>query len=97
MTTNHTYDEACQGRTKPEADRHRDDWTNEDLELVAAFRGESTVEDLALATGRTYYAIHAILQVLDERLARAEARRRTNARPSQRAYTFIGDDVPEGW
>lgn len=86
-----------EARTLAEAEKHREEWTQADLEFVAAFRDECTDEELALTLGRSYYAISSIKEVLDERLFRPRhttERQRVAAAPT---YTFVDGDVPPGW
>jgi hypothetical protein len=73
-------------------------WNEADLAFVIEF-DDVTAKELALALGRTEYSIEAV------RLALAAGRkvgggnsRQLPARPlSARVYTFVGDDVPDGW
>lgn len=70
-----------QARTLETAENRRTLWTLSDLEFVAEFTDDRD-EDLAVATGRTLYAISDIRRVLAERLQLA-----TNAaRPPRLAY-----------
>ena len=85
-----------------EATEHRQPWSNEDLEFVIEMTDVETDEDIALALGRTLYALWAIQHriksgdlVLDE--ARKREAQAARTRREERAYTFIGDDVPPGW
>ena len=92
-----SWQHKVEARTLVTADQHRELWSAEDLEFVAAFRDTCTDEELAYALGRSYYAIASIKQTLDARLGaprRVTERQRVAA---TRAYTFIDGDVPPGW
>lgn len=92
-----TWATEVEQRTLKTADNHKEIWDVEDLEFVAAFAADSTDEELALTLGRSLYAIQSIKKVLDERINREVAARRTEARATERGYTFIDGDYPPGW
>lgn len=93
----HETRSAHEADTLAEAHKHRDDWTVDDLEFVAAFTSQSTDAELALALGRSLYAIESIHATLEARLTTRRAKAGAAARPCNRTYTFIGDDVPADW
>lgn len=69
MNTNaHAADHRSQAITLPVAVAYRASWTTDELLFVAEFAADRD-EDIALALGRTLYAIRAIRQHLDERRA----------------------------
>lgn len=82
-----------------------DAWTYDDVNFVVAFTDDTTDVDLALALGRSLFAIWAIqhrvrtegaagvLSTFTTRQARDETARIA----ASRTYTFIGDDVPADW
>jgi hypothetical protein len=78
------------------ADNWGDSWTSADLDFLAGCP-EIPAHELAEALGRSLYAVHLARRALADRPATAlTSRRRPTPRP-QRTWTFIGDDVPEGW
>jgi hypothetical protein len=80
MTVNaHAADHRSQAITLPVATEHRETWVREDLEFVQMFTDERD-EDLALALGRTLYAIRSIRAVIDERIERDRLRRASRPR-----------------
>ncbi len=79
MTTiAHAADHRSQAITLPNATAHRETWETDDLLFVQAF-AEERDEDLALALGRSLYAIRAIRTHIEQRLAHV-AQRRTLSR-----------------
>lgn len=80
-TSTHAADHRSQAKTLPLAIEHRAEWTTADLEFVAEFSADRD-EDIALALGRSLYAIRAIRTVLEDRMTKAR-RRRIGAPPSQ--------------
>ena len=86
-----------ESRTLITADNHREIWDIEDLEFVAAFRETESDESLAIALGRSYFAITAIKRILDERITKEIAERRIQERKNGKTYTFIDGDVPPDW
>lgn len=91
------WDRNGEGATLPLATSHRDEWDIEDLTFVAAFRDDpdTTDIDLALALGRSLYAVQAIKSVLDERLRRRVSREKTEARRNV-GFDFV-TTFPPGW
>jgi len=88
---------AAQGRTVGKATHHREPWAVTEIELVVETR-EIPAEEVAETLGRTLYAIQWARHALDAGLpigGGAEPVQPATSR--QRAYTFIGDDVPPGW
>lgn len=49
-----------QSATRQTATRNGEGWTSADLEFVTTFAGEATDAELALAMGRTLYAIQTM-------------------------------------
>lgn len=74
----HAADHRSQSITLPNATAHRETWELEVLEFVSEFETERD-EDLALALGRSLYAIRSIRAHLADRLAHV-AQRRTLSR-----------------
>lgn len=68
----HAADHRSQAVTLPVATKHRAMWTNADLDFVLAFENERD-EDIALALGRSLYAIRGIRSVIDDRRAKRRA------------------------
>jgi hypothetical protein len=64
----HLADHRSQANTLPVATSYRAAWTTDELLFVAEFINDRD-EDIALALGRTLYAIRAIKTHLDERRA----------------------------
>lgn len=58
-----TWTRETQNRTKRTADRTGEAWTSADLELLTAFADEP-VEEIARATGRTYFAVATMRQLV---------------------------------
>lgn len=56
MTSNHPSAKA-QGRTLPLASHHRETWTPDEVEFVLAMTDEERDEDIAVALGRSLYAV----------------------------------------
>lgn len=98
-TTTATWYDRTQGETLVTADAWGEPWTRSDLEIVQAFTNEVTDAELATTLGRSLAAIWSI----QHRIANGEidltraTRRDAERHPLERAYTFIGDDVPPGW
>ena len=94
-----TTNTRAQARTTRSADANGERWTREDLEFVVAFTDTERDEDLAIALGRTLYAIwniqHRLAHEGVEGVMKRDEVRRT--RPAARTYTFIDGDVPDGW
>jgi hypothetical protein len=97
-----------QDRTLVTAHAKGERWERDDLELVSMFTDTVTDELLALVLGRSLFALWAIQHrmrsegfeavMLAASGARTQQRGHAPVRPlSSRTYTFIGDDVPEGW
>ena len=80
----HAADHRSQAITLPVATEHRATWVREDLEFVQMFNDERD-EDLALALGRSLYAIRAIRHVIEDRIAKERTRRAL--RPREVAIT----------
>lgn len=59
MSTN-AWAAAAQGGTLALADHWGEEWTADEVELVAAFTDDVTDEELALTLGRSLYAIWAM-------------------------------------
>lgn len=70
-----------QSATRQTATRNGEGWTSADLEFVTAFAGTTTDADLAMAMGRTLYAIQTV------RHAIAAGRTMGSDRAPRRAYT----------
>lgn len=86
-----------EANTLATAKNHRSTWTSDDLEFVAAFRDEATDEELAIALGRSYFAIASIKRELDERMTKSVEERTVSTQRREKGWTFVGDDVPPGW
>lgn len=86
----------AQERVTPFASEHRMPWDGEDVEMVSVMGTEVPVEELALALGRTVYAVENVKQALREGTKVGGGRRRSEAAQTP-SYTFLGDDVPPGW
>lgn len=69
----HAADHRSQAIALEVAVRHHDHWTTKDLEFVQAFSDDRD-EDIAIALGRSLYAIRGIRGVLTERMERAQRR-----------------------
>lgn len=54
-----------QSLTASNASRNGEGWTNADLEFVATFATDATDADIALALGRTLYAIQTIRKAIE--------------------------------
>lgn len=88
-----------QGETLVTADHHRERWTTEDLEFVAAFTDDVTDAELATTVGRSLASLWAIQNRLRnegvegvlESYARAG-----RARATEVGYDFI-TTFPPGW
>lgn len=93
--------ERTQGVTLVTATERGERWTRDDLEFVVAMTETERDEDIAVALGRTLFAIWNIQFRLTHEGVEgvvASQERTTPVRPlSNRTYTFIGDDVPAGW
>lgn len=57
---------ARQQRTLPYASSYGQPWESDDVAMVAEFAGTVDVEELALALGRTAYAVENVRQALRE-------------------------------
>lgn len=68
MNAPHAADHRSQAITLPVASSHRATWTTDELLFVAEFANERD-EDIAVALGRTLYAVRGIRAHLDERRA----------------------------
>lgn len=64
----HAADHRSQAITLPEATSHREFWSQDELDFVLTFENERD-EEIALALGRTLYAVRGIRGVLHERRA----------------------------
>lgn len=78
------------------ADQHREEWSQEDLEFVAAFRNEASDEELATTLGRSLYAIWSIKHVLDERLGRRRPLTERQRLARAEGFDFV-TTFPPGW
>lgn len=88
---------AHQGRTETMATSHREPWAQVEVDLVIETRDIPAVE-VAEALGRTLYAIQWARHALDTGLPLGGGNEPAKPASSRdRAYTFIGDDVPPGW
>jgi hypothetical protein len=99
MTATTEWYTRTQGMTVITADANGEPYTRDDLEFIAEFTNDATDADIALALGRTLAGIWNIqhrIKTGDIDLSRA-TRRDAIRHPLERAYTFIGDDVPMGW
>lgn len=89
------WTQRAQARTLITADNWGQPWDAEEIEMVGTF-GDTTAEELALALGRTVYAVNAVREALRLGDKVGGGRARVIAR-AEVGYTFIGDDVPPGW
>jgi hypothetical protein len=55
-----TWARRTQGATLVTADAHNAPWDDDDIEFVATFTDDATDEEIAIALGRSLYAIWAI-------------------------------------
>lgn len=69
-TTAHAADHRSQAITLPEADHHNESWTLDELTFMVEFADERD-EDIALALGRSLYAVRAMRPHLAERFTNA--------------------------
>lgn len=58
------YLEGEQSLTRPLADQHAEIWDGKDDEFLIAHAGKCSFEEIAVALGRTYKAVHSRLNVL---------------------------------
>lgn len=71
MTTiAHAADHRSQAITLPKADHHNETWTLDELTFMVEFRDDRD-EDIALALGRSLYAVRAMRPNLNDRFADA--------------------------
>lgn len=89
-----TWYSETQAKTRATATRHNETWILADVEFVSAFSSEPDAE-LAVTLGRTLASITWMKHELRKGYTPSDMVR-TPAK-AERGYTFIGDDVPEGW
>jgi hypothetical protein len=95
MSNNSAATKVKQAETLVVAQRWGYPWTNADIELLEAC-GDVPAAELAEALQRSLYAVHSAR----EALARGERLGGGKRRPGgqwTRTWTFIGNDVPDGW
>ena len=80
----------AQARTLPTAVNWGEEWSRDEVELVASFP-DDTAEELARALGRTVYAVHAVREDLLHGRRDAEGRMVRKPQPVF-AFTFA-----KGW
>lgn len=106
MTTTNTWAARIEQDTLANATNAGDRWTLDDVQFVVAFTDDVKDEELALALGRSLYAVWAIqnrirTEGVEGVIASFDTTR--NARSyvarvaSSPTYTFIDGDVPPGW
>jgi hypothetical protein len=80
MTTNaHLADHRSQAITLPEASHHNESWTLDELTFMVEFADDRD-EDIALALGRSLYAVRAMRPHLADRFATATRARALSRR-----------------
>lgn len=89
----------AQARTTTCAESNGDAWETSDIEFVIAFTDDARDEDIAIALGRTLYAVWSVqTRIRNDGIdATRTFYARRNVTRVERSYTFIGDDVPPGW
>lgn len=85
------WTDRTQRATKANAEANGETWTSEDLAFVEAFANEASDADLALALGRTYYAITTIKRAIAAGRARRPRVAATD-RPYRGWTCDMGDD-----
>lgn len=75
------WTDRTQRATLANATRNGEGWTTRELEFVTAFRDEATDAEIALALGRTLYAVQTIAKAIDAGKAGS-----TRTAPVRRAY-----------